>query len=91
MCRKLLVRDEQEMFALASEENHVDELYHALKGLLGQERDYTSTVFAGEITFSHLRASPSLSCCRQVLPSLCWWQLCNISFKMSDFSRRRTI
>lgn len=70
MCRKLLVRDEQEMFALASEENHVDELHHALKGLLGQERDYTSTVFAGEITFSHLRAAPSLSCCRQVLPSL---------------------
>lgn len=65
---KLQVRGEQEMFALASEENHVDELYHALKGLLGQGHDYTSAVFAGGITFSLLRAAPSPpatadSCC----------------------------
>jgi len=57
------------MFALASEENHVDELHHALKGL-GQWHEYTSAVFTAETMFSLLRATPSPSCCRQLLPSL---------------------
>lgn len=38
---KLQVRGEKEMSALASENNHVEELYHALKGLLGQGHEYT--------------------------------------------------
>lgn len=42
---KLHVRGEQETFALVSEQNHVDKLHHALKGL-GQGCEYISAVFA---------------------------------------------
>lgn len=74
---KLQVKGEQEMSALASENNHVEELYHALKGLLGQGHEYTSAVFAREITFSLLRTAPSPLLLQTVIafPSLCWWQV----------------
>lgn len=70
----------------------MDEFYHALKHLLGQGREYTSGVFAEEITSSLLRAVPSLSCCSDLLPSLLSVGVnSNVSLRKGEFRRRSTV